>query len=276
MTNKKQPEALRLAEMLTADEWPGHVTLVSYARECVAELRRQNARITEMEAQLEAIGAGEVSGPLMGEQSAPKVSDAQRALHELILNRLSHAELLEKAHYLMELNSNQGRTIGELQDLVALSAQAPNQPGGFSAGDMASAAAQGYRDGWTAAQADSQQAVAGDERDDFEKVFPLPSGCIRVGTGYASTGYSNWAAHTHCERWQGWQARAARSPADSVLEDAARLDWLAKSDWYVGPGDFYCGEGGGLYDFDDKNTGAAELRAAIDAARAAQKEGSTT
>ena len=41
--NKQQPEALRLAEMLTADEWPGNVTLVSYARECVAELLRQHA-----------------------------------------------------------------------------------------------------------------------------------------------------------------------------------------------------------------------------------------
>ena len=39
----KQPDALRLAEMLTADEWPGSVTLVSYARECVAELLRQHA-----------------------------------------------------------------------------------------------------------------------------------------------------------------------------------------------------------------------------------------
>ena len=39
----QHPEALRLAEMLTADEWPGHVTLVSYARECVAELLRQYA-----------------------------------------------------------------------------------------------------------------------------------------------------------------------------------------------------------------------------------------
>ncbi len=66
-----------------------------------------------------------------------------------------------------------------------------------------------------APQADSQPAQVRDERDDFEKVFPLPSGCIRVGTGYASTGYSNWAAHTHCERWQGWQARAARAQADS-------------------------------------------------------------
>ncbi len=72
MTNKKQPEALRLAEMLTADEWPGSVTLVSYARECVAELRRQHARITELEAQLEAIGAGGVNGPLMTPLPVPQ------------------------------------------------------------------------------------------------------------------------------------------------------------------------------------------------------------
>ena len=50
--SKQQPDALRLAEMLTADEWPGSVTLVSYARECVAELRTQHARITELESQL--------------------------------------------------------------------------------------------------------------------------------------------------------------------------------------------------------------------------------
>lgn len=43
MDTKQQPEALRLAEMLTAGEWPGSVTLVSYARECVAELLRQHA-----------------------------------------------------------------------------------------------------------------------------------------------------------------------------------------------------------------------------------------
>ena len=43
MNKKQKPEALRLAEMLTADEWPGSVTLVSYARECVAELLRQHA-----------------------------------------------------------------------------------------------------------------------------------------------------------------------------------------------------------------------------------------
>ena len=50
--SKKQPEALRLVEMLTADEWPGSVTLVSYARECVAELRRLHASCQELESQL--------------------------------------------------------------------------------------------------------------------------------------------------------------------------------------------------------------------------------
>lgn len=52
MTDNTQPEALRLAELLNADEWPGSMTLVSYARACAAELRRQHARIAELEAQL--------------------------------------------------------------------------------------------------------------------------------------------------------------------------------------------------------------------------------
>ena len=34
------PEALRLAALLDAEKWTGSMTLVSYARACVAELRR--------------------------------------------------------------------------------------------------------------------------------------------------------------------------------------------------------------------------------------------
>ena len=52
MQNMNKDIALRLAEMLTADEWPGNVTLVSYARECVAELRRIHAYCQELESQL--------------------------------------------------------------------------------------------------------------------------------------------------------------------------------------------------------------------------------
>lgn len=55
----QHPEALRLAEELD-DGYP----LTGDAISAAAELRTQHARITELEAQLEAIGAGGVS-PLM-------------------------------------------------------------------------------------------------------------------------------------------------------------------------------------------------------------------
>lgn len=60
MTDTKQPEALRLADQLRALSFGGTCILAA------AELRRQHARIAELEAQLEAVGAGGVSGPLMG------------------------------------------------------------------------------------------------------------------------------------------------------------------------------------------------------------------
>lgn len=51
--------------------------------------------------------------------------------------------------------------------------------------------------------------------------------------------------------------------------DTKRLELLAKSDWYVGPSGFYCDEGGGMNDYDDKNKGGIEaLRNAIDAMQA--------
>ena len=70
MTDNTQPEALKLADALEAVEggW-------SVADKCCAELRRQHTRIVELEAQLEAVGAGGVSGPLMGQpQAMPDLS----------------------------------------------------------------------------------------------------------------------------------------------------------------------------------------------------------
>lgn len=52
MTDKKQPEALRLAALLDAEEWPGSMTIVSYARECVVELRRQHVELETLRAKL--------------------------------------------------------------------------------------------------------------------------------------------------------------------------------------------------------------------------------
>ena len=84
------------------------------------------------------------------------------------------------------------------------------------------------------------RAAAVDERDNFEKVFPLPSGCIRVGAGYASTGYSNWAAHTHRERWEGWNARAIHGPDGSLQIERERICAAIKAedDHCVDNGDY--------------------------------------
>ena len=70
----RQPEALRLAEILEC----GYSLAWLYERggyEVSAELRRQQARIADLEAQLESIGAGGVSGPLIGQpQAMPDLS----------------------------------------------------------------------------------------------------------------------------------------------------------------------------------------------------------
>lgn len=70
MTDDTQPEALRIAdefrECLERDAIPSIIDV----EKAVAELCRQHARIADLEAQLEAIGAGGVSGPLMGQPQA--------------------------------------------------------------------------------------------------------------------------------------------------------------------------------------------------------------
>ena len=96
MSGTQQPEALRLAEMLTADEWPGSVTLVSYARECVAELRRQHARIAELESQFSAIGAGGVE-PLRKQAVQAEVPEAiEQMAHERYKVVPSHESMFHR------------------------------------------------------------------------------------------------------------------------------------------------------------------------------------
>ena len=79
--------------MLTADEWPGNVTLVSYARECVAELLRQYAEnetlragyaaarleIESLKAQLHA--AKQINAAQFGLLAASIPGSALRASH---------------------------------------------------------------------------------------------------------------------------------------------------------------------------------------------------
>lgn len=44
------------------------------------------------------------------------------------------------------------------------------------------------------------------EQDLFEASFPMPANCTRFPGGYAATEFNAWAAHTFCERWEGWKA----------------------------------------------------------------------
>ncbi|MBP8141691.1 MAG: DUF551 domain-containing protein [Acidovorax sp.] len=74
MTDDTQPEALRLAAEL--DETPDFAVDPNMVDDLAAELRRQHARIADLEAQLEAIGAGGVSGPLVG-RAAPPTAQAE-------------------------------------------------------------------------------------------------------------------------------------------------------------------------------------------------------
>lgn len=70
MTDDTQPEALDLADWLeAAGGGPS-------AKRCAALLRAQHARIAELESELEAVGAGGVSGPLMG-IAAPPTAQAE-------------------------------------------------------------------------------------------------------------------------------------------------------------------------------------------------------
>ena len=75
MTDDTQPEALRLAEILEGDYCPDWF-YEQGVDEVAAELRRQHTRIAELESELEAIGAGGVSGPLMG-RAAPPTAQAE-------------------------------------------------------------------------------------------------------------------------------------------------------------------------------------------------------
>ena len=70
MTDNTKPEAMDLADWLEA------VGGGPSAKRCAALLREQHARIAELESELEAVGAGGVSGPLVG-RAAPPTAQAE-------------------------------------------------------------------------------------------------------------------------------------------------------------------------------------------------------
>ena len=171
----RQPEALRLAEILEC----GYSLAWLYERggyEVSAELRRQHARITDLEARLEAIGAGGVSGPLIGQpQAMPDLSqltergakawagvDAQ-GLREGGADMSKERDDLTAFYAWLHTYESE---VGALDDGSArvgfIAGRASLQPPGFTAADMATVSAQGFRDGVASVSAQAADSVLED------------------------------------------------------------------------------------------------------------------
>lgn len=59
--------------------------------------------------------------------------------------------------------------------------------------------------------------------------------------------------------------RALLAERAELKRDAERYRWLRESMWYVGPDNFFCGEGGDMNDYENHNYRADTLDTAIDA-----------
>ena len=215
----KQPEALRLAEMLKADEWPGSVTLVSYAQECVAELLTQHARITELESQLAqcfdaadmataaAQGFRDGVASLSANAGEPRNAIDRDALIDAIAQGLHgtwHCTRAWEAWHVGTMSQDdfepvdESETPTEIADAVLALLAAPPQPSP------------------TAQSADSVPAL---DRDRIREIFMAYGFTVKEGQTDLKQ-YVYDAADA--------LLRAARDPADSVQEDAARLDFIER------------------------------------------------
>ncbi len=206
----QHPEALRLADEL--DAVPETGADPQTIQEAAAELRRQHARIAELEAQLEAIGAGGVA-PLIGQQTRDSFTAADMATAAEEGYRDGAAELRRQHARIAELEARIKTMAEEHADelMVAhldgrMRAEQAIPGVQWQCGPQAN--------GFTAPQADSQPAGA-----DRHGLPPLPDPDLRdVGTTPRDIkeflrGYATEYALT---------ALTARATADSVLEDAAR------------------------------------------------------
>ena len=174
----QQPEALQCAADLeysiARHGMQDAFTLNAYR--AMKMVRTQQARITDLEAQLEAIGAGGVSGPLIGQpQAMPDLS-----------------QLTERG----------------AKAWAGVDAQGLRE--GFTAADMATAAAQGFRDGVAA----PQPAVAAGWQS--IETAPKDGSYLLLWEQYSETpfvGYwsgGSWSvSHEHVDAEGGWDGANA-------------------------------------------------------------------
>ena len=142
MNDNTQPEALRLAEILEGDYCPDWF-YEQGVDEVAAELRRQHTRIAELESELEAVGAGGVSGPLMG-RAALSANAGEPVAWESTTP--GYIKYITQARY-----EKFSPAVLRWYKPYRCSGCA-ERGAGFDACDMATAAAQGFRRGQAAAK----------------------------------------------------------------------------------------------------------------------------
>ena len=81
-------------------------------------------------------------------------------------------------------------------------------------------------------------------------------------------------AELQAEKAEVFRLQASHSllyaEVEALRKDAERYRWLGKSDWYVGPGYFFCDEAGGMQGYSNQNASKTDLDATIDAMLSAQ------
>ena len=144
-------------------------------------VRTQHARITDLEAQLEAIGAGGVSGPLIGQpQAMPDLS-----------------QLTERG----------------AKAWAGVDAQGLRE--GFTAADMATASAQGFRDGVASLTAQAADSV---QEDAARLDFLIDQGAYVVSDPDTCTGHWLHWARPDGDTW----VQIDKYPTPRAAIDAAR------------------------------------------------------
>ena len=181
MTDNTQPEAMDLADWLEA------VGGGPSAKRCAALLREQHARIAELESELEAIRAGGVNGPLIGQ---PQAMPDLTALTERGAKAWTgvDAQALREGRWYMVTHDGVATLCEDRRDAekeakdadMAWPHSGPHRAvqlveaptAGFTAADMATAEARGFRDGAASAMAGEPMAwMTFTEEGDPDMVF---------------------------------------------------------------------------------------------------------
>jgi hypothetical protein len=256
MTDNTKPEALDLAEWLEA------VGGGPSAKRCAALLREQHARIAELESELEAVGAGGVSGPMMGQ---PQAMPDLTALTERGAKAWTavDAQALREGRWYMVTHGGVAALCEDRRDAekeakdadMAWPHSGPHRAvqlveastAGFTAADMATASAQGFRDGVASVAANAREPVY---QARYQKWFWQDSSreCYEYLQSPENTCAEDWETrilytHPPTAQAEGWRP-ISTAPRDGteVLADTSGLGRVVvywddeESQWGTGLG----------------------------------------